>query len=244
MKAVFTLALFGFSALAICQEEGSYVRPSSASRQYNEYRKQLTEPLRHVAKIKALVARLKRNENDDLMLPDKVYNSLSVDEKFTFCMLHGEYFSQNCDAMPPIQDEDKKIFPFPPAAFGDEATWSQRQLDFMAKNRAKVVSLLRETIRARQRVGVNFKAAIDYLNAWELIPDLIAEYRRDRKDHDILTLLMLQMRKAEYEPFFYCEAYLALYGDDSGYQAFMPHTVPTEQEILRLARGFYESKKR
>ena len=53
-------------------------------------------------------------------------------------MIHGESFSQNCDAMPPIQDEHKKIFSYLPDAF-DEFAWSDRQSVFFKDNKDSIM---------------------------------------------------------------------------------------------------------
>lgn len=153
--------------------------PSAASLKYSEFRKQSTDPLYSVSKIKALIKKIKRNQDDNMILPDKTYNSLTFKEKLSFALLHGEDFSQNCSDVPQLTDEHKKLFAYYPGPFGDEAVWSDRQRAFLDNNRTKVIAMLRDTIKARKRIGVNLKQAIVYLKATSLIPDAIAVYNRD-----------------------------------------------------------------
>ncbi len=47
----------------------------------------------------------------------------------------------------------------------------------------------------------------------EMIPFPISTYNTDRKDHDILTLLMLLMQQNKYPVFVASASYAKLYGD-------------------------------
>ncbi len=78
---------------------------------------------------------------------------LSFREKFTYHMIHAESYSQNCDAMPPIQNEQKKIFAYLPDAF-DEYDWSDRQTAFLQKNRDSIIALITESMTRSKRIGV------------------------------------------------------------------------------------------
>ncbi|HVT12270.1 MAG TPA: hypothetical protein VHE55_08380 [Fimbriimonadaceae bacterium] len=242
MKKLLWLIALSAAVSAVAQDR--WPKPSSASRKYHEYRIEMTEPTFGLAKVKAIIAKIKPDSEENQRLTNKRFNSLSFEEKFTFTMIHAEDFAQNCDVMPPIMDEQKKIFAFTPDGLGEEQTWSDRQRDFLTKNRAKVIALLRSTIRTRHRVGANLKQAIELLDANELIPDVIAVYRRDRKDHDILTMLMLLMKDAKYKPFLASGLYAKLYADEgTSYKAFVAADAAHERPILDLATAFSKSKK-
>jgi len=229
------LVAVGLVATALAQEDP---KPSPQSDAYNKYRHELTQPLYGTAKVKALIAKIRTDSEDNRTLPEAAYRKLTMKEKFAFVMLHGENFSQNCDMMPRILDEHKKIFPYFPSPFGDEAVWSERQRSFLTGNRRQVISMIRETVQARKRVGVNLKAAIAAVNGKELVPDVIKVYRRDRKDHDLLTLLMVLMGEARYRPFTGSALYKTLYGEEASYQANVPYDVKTETQILNWATAF------
>src|SRR5262249_48944053 len=162
-------------------------------------------------KVKALIKSIKTDSEENRRLPDKKYNALSFNEKFTYVMLHGEDFSQNCDMMPGFIDEEKKIFSYFPGAFDDTAMWSERQAAFVKNNLTRVIGLIRQTIETRHRVGVNLKQAIIVMNAWELIPDVLAVYKRDHKDHDILTLCNRLMVENKFPTFLKSATYKKLY---------------------------------
>ena len=180
---------------------------SLASRHYREYRETISEPVFGLAKVKVQIKKIKKDKDDNFRMAEQAYNALSLEEKFTFTMIHGEDSSQNCDAMMGVVDEEKKIFGYIPDAFSNEITWSDRQREFLTNNRSKVVSLLRSTMKTRQRVGVNLKSAIMEIKGYELIPDLISVYSIKQKDHDILSVLMLLMKEGKYPEFLKSASY-------------------------------------
>jgi hypothetical protein len=106
-----------------------------------------------------------------------------------------------------------------------------------------VIKLLRETMKSHKHVGANLKEAIIHIDAVELIPELIAAYRADARDNDILTVLLLLMKEAEYEPVMFTPVYMELYGDDSNYFASSPATPATCKEILDMAAKFARRRK-
>jgi hypothetical protein len=231
------------SGIAFAQDEGPMPKPSAASRRYHDYRLVATEPSYGLAKVKAMIRKIKEDPDMNRRLSDKTFSSLSFDEKFTYSMMHAEDFSQNCEMMMPIEEEHTKIFAFIPGAFGGEQSWSEKQLTFLKKNRSKVIGLLRSTIRSHKRVGLNLKAAIWQLNATELIPDLATAFNRDTRDNDILTLMMLMMNEAKYKPFLDSTSYKKLYADEStSYKAYLTSNSANKQLILARAGAFYHSK--
>ncbi len=227
-------------SFAFAQE--NWPKPSAASLAYGKFRTTLTEPLYGLTKVKSLIKKIKEDSDGNRKLSESVYNGLSVNEKFTYVMLHGEDYSQNCDVMPPIVDEHKKIFPYFPSPFGDESIWSDRQRNFLHANRSKVVSLLRETIRVRGTAGANVKEVIAEINGNELIPDLISIYNKTKKDNDILTLFMIQMDAFNYKPFTTTSLYKSLYGEEADYQAFVPASTSNINTILKFAKEFYNNR--
>lgn len=243
MQKLITITILAAIGGACIAQSTIAPQPSASSQKYRAYREASTEPPFGLSRVRALVRKIKADSEDNQIMSAKDYNSLSLDEKFTYAMIHGEDFSQNCDASPPIVDEDKKIFANFPGAFGDEATWSERQRQFLHNHRTKVIELLRSTIKARHRVGVNLKQAIQELDAVELIPDLISLYSSDPRDRDILTLLMLFMKDDLYMPFLESSIYKSLYGDESNYWASIALTPTHQRTILDLASKYSKSRK-
>ncbi|MDQ0109649.1 hypothetical protein SAMN05660909_04601 [Chitinophaga terrae (ex Kim and Jung 2007)] len=223
--------------------QDEYPKPSKESLDYNVYRTKVSVPPYGLAKVKAMIAKLTPNDEEIEKLPDNLYNSLSLREKFTYNMIHGEIYSQNCDPMPPVEDEHKKIFAQLPGAF-DEYSWSDKQTQFFDNNRDSVIALIKESVTRSKRVGVNYKEAIVSMNAVEIIPFLEEVYLRDKKDHDILTVFLLLMKANKYQPFLASSSFKKLYGDDANYGTHIVYNSANEQLILQRVNDFYKNYKR
>jgi len=216
----------------------AYKEASPESQAYNEYRLYTATPPYGLQKIYGLIKKIKADEDGNEALAAKTYNSLSFREKFTYNMIHPEAYSQNCDAMPPIQDEQKKIFAQLPDAFG-EIDWSDRQRKFFIDNRDSVMNVMKQSISRTRRVGLNYKLVIADINAKEMIPFLVTTYNLEKKDHDILTVLMLIMKDNNYQPFLSSASYKKLYGEDGSYEAYLNFNKANEELIIKRATDFY-----
>jgi len=226
------------------QDDDSNKPSSEESEEYHSYRLEITEPPYGLDKVSALIAKIKRTEGDNgddgtEALDQKTYLSLSLREKFTYNMIHPESYSQNCDAMPAVQDEQKKIFGQLPDAFG-EYSWSEHQSKFFLANKDSVMAWMRSIISKDNRVGLNFKQVMVDINAKEMIPFLINMYNAEKKDHDILTVLMLLMKDNEYDEFLVSLSYKKLYADkESSYKAYLNFNTANEELIIKRATNFY-----
>lgn len=218
------------------------VEPSKESLDYNAYRYKATVPPYGLAKVKAMISKLAVDVDETEKLPDKLYNSLNFREKFTYNVLHGEVFSQNCDPMPLVQDEHKKIFAQLPS-FLDEHSWADRQIQFFNRNKDSVIALIKESVNRSKHVGINYKGVIVTLNAVEMIPFLQEVYLRDKKDHDILTVFLLLMKENKYQPFLTSSSFKKLYGDESDYSTFIAYNSANEKLILERVNDFYKNYK-
>jgi hypothetical protein len=219
-------------------------QPSRTSIRYHEYRGAKSIPPYSLAKVRGIVRHIKADNEGSAPLNNKTWNSLSTNEKFTYVMIHAEDSDQNCDASPGILNEERKIFAYVPSAWDDVATWSKRETAFLKENRTVVIGLMRDTIRRQQRVGANFKDAIEELGAWELIPDMAAVYRADRRDHDILTVMMILMKNAKYQPFTSTHMCQRLFGDKALFGESIPASPVNQKFILDHAEAFYRSRHR
>jgi hypothetical protein len=238
MKSLLYLLLFLSPAFIFAQDnEWKEASPESAA--YHKYRLKNTVPPYGLEKVKALMAKMQPAGNEQRPLAPKEYMSLSAREKFTYHMIHAETYSQNCDVMPPIQDEHKKIFGHLPDAF-DEAGWSERQLDFLVSNKDSVFALIKESVNRTNRVGLNYKWAIVEANGLELIPFLVQVYKKDHKDLDILTVLLLLMKENKYEPFMSSSSNSKLYTSNN-YQSYLQYSTANEELILKRAMDFFNS---
>lgn len=218
--------------------------PDKESRAYHEYRQKLSVPPYSLKKIKSLIANIKSEEEftRTTKLRAKVYDNLSLREKFTYNMIHGESYYQICSMPRPIYDEHKKIFGRFALVY-NEMAWSERQRNFFKSNRDSVIKLMADCISQSNEAGINFKRAIEDLNATEMIPLLITTYNVTQKDHDILTVLLLLMQHNNDAPFMASEPYKILYGPDSRYISHLPLNKVNEDLIIQLATAFYNGLK-
>jgi hypothetical protein len=240
--AILFVALFiSFSLFA--QDDTTWKEASKESQAYHKYRQHLSYPPYSLKKIDSVIKKqVLADQDDNLVLREQTYLSLSLREKFTYQMIHAESYSQNCDAMPPIQDEQKKIFAYLPDAFS-EFSWSDRQIKFLTDNKDSVVALIKECVSKNNRIGINFKQAILEMNAREMIPFLIKTYKAGKKDFDILTLLLLLLKENKYEPFMTTASYKKLYGENSNYQDYLIFNKANEDLIIKRATDFYNGLK-
>jgi hypothetical protein len=239
-KSLFTLATLIFCMAAFSQADDEPKGPSDASWAYEQYRSKITRPPYALEKVLGLIKSAPSSGDDGgTALSSKVYGSLTLREKFTYNMVHGESYSQNCDAGMARVDEEKKIWAELPGPFGDEH-WSGRQMDFFNEHRDSVITLMAESIERSHRVGLNYKKVIDEINATELIPLLIDTYNADKRDHDILTVLMLLMLAGKYPAFIKSSSYTKLYASkDSRWEAFLNLNSANEALIIQRATDFY-----
>lgn len=243
------LLTFVFSSPSLLAQEDNeeWVAASPESLAYHASRLKSSVPPYGLAKVKGLIAGIKSVPGDSdfyfSVLSPKPYQALSLREKFTYHMIHAEESSQNCDISMPILDEQLKVFSQVPDLF-DEQSWSQRQYDFFMSNRDSVLALIAESVGRSKRVGLNYKIVIEYVNGWELIPLLIQTYTIESKDHDILTVLMLLMKKNDFQPFMTSSSYTKLYGPDNWHHSFIQANQANKNLIISRAEAFYHARKK
>jgi hypothetical protein len=245
MKKTYAL-LFAILVCSCCRAQDDQKEAGPESQAYHEYRHYKTTPPYGLEKVRQLIKyKTVRREDPDEdagkdSLPEKLYRSLSLREKFTYNMIYGEYFSQNCDIDEATRDEEKKIFANLPQLFS-EKSWSERQENFFKDNKDSVIALMTESIGRTKRVGLNYKYTIVDINATSMIPFLISTYNLQKKDHDILTVLILLMKDNNYPAFMGSVSYSKLYaGKDTYYNRAIVFNVANEALIIQRATDFYD----
>ena len=240
MKTQLILFLLLFPFLTFSQDnEGEWKEASPESQAYHESRLRNTTPPYGLSKIKAMLDKVPY-EDEGKALSAKDYSALSLREKFTYHMIHAESYSQNCDVMPPIQEEHKKIAGQLPDAFSEES-WSSRQINFLKENKDSVLTLIKESVIRSKKIGLNYKHAIVEVNGVAVIPFLIDVFNRDHKDLDILTVLMLLMKNNKYAPFTKSVSFTKLYGPEASYQNYLQFNKANEELIIKRASDFYNT---
>lgn len=231
------------------QDASVTVDSSSADEGYEPSEpEEITFPPYGLDTVKALIAKIIYKEDPDCgecgtkALDDKTYASLSLKEKFTYHMIHPESYSQNCDILPAHPKEAERIYGTLTDVYG-EYEWNERQLNFFKNNRTDVAELMKLLIEKEHRIGNNFKEAIVEMNATELIPYLINFYNKEKKDHYILTVLLLLMKNNSYPEFVNSTGYIKLYGDrateDYNNAPYLVYNKANEDLIIQRATKFY-----
>lgn len=236
--SLFVIALAG---LCVAQDDNPHV--SAASVRYHQYRLEITKPSYGLRKVEALIKAIKPADDDSEPLENKKYDSLPFDEKFTFTMIHGEAMDQNCDPMPGIVGEEHLIFGQLPGNFDYTMAWSERQEAFLKNNRSKVVALIRATMKNHAHVGLNLKHAIVEIDAYEMIPDIIRAFEKNKKDLDLLTVLFLLMKDGKYQPFLESQTYKKCYGPNADYKSSVVGNEANQKLTIDRAEAFYKSRK-
>jgi hypothetical protein len=243
MKYIFLLASLFAAPFAFCQEE-EYKEPSKESSEYHSHRNDVSVPHYPSTKVKEAIKKyVKADGDDNQVMKEAAYKALSVKEKFIYAMIHPEAYNQICDAMPPIQDEHKKVFGQLPDGYADYGL-SERQEKFLKDNKEAVIGFLKECIVKKNRVGINYKHVMVNINAVSMIPFLMEVYNKQKKDHDILTVLMLLMKNNKYDEFVKSTGYKKLYGEESNYLSNLALTKANTDLILKRASDFFNGYKK
>lgn len=244
MRYLILLSVLFTVYAAKAQDEQPWKEPSKESQAYHDYRNQLSVPIYSSVNVKNAIKKYVKPDGDDnRVMKESIYNKFTPKEKFVYAMIHPEAYSQICDANPPIEDEHKKIFGYLPDAFADYAL-SERQEKFLNDNRELVSGYFKECISKNNRIGVNYKQAIININAVSLIPFLIETYNKQKKDHDILTMLLLLMKNNNYEEFLKSSGYKKLYGEESNYLSHLELNKANVDLIISRATNFYNGYKK
>lgn len=242
---IISLACFGnvFGQTDQTDENNLFMDPAAI-----EMRSKMTIPPYGLDKVKALIAKIIPEEDKEMTdagtnaISAVDFKKLSLREKFTYTMIHAELYAQNC-AIPEYQTEiDKKIFGTLLDGF-NESSWSQRQTDFLQENRDSIMKLIQESVARSKRMGVNYKHAIVELNGWQMIPFIIDYAKRTPKDKDALTLLLLLMKRGEYNEFVKSTSFKKLYGEQSNYYSYLNYNKENETLIFSRALNYYNEKK-
>ena len=239
------LLLSILTACAAFAQNEEYKDPSKESEAYHNYRMYESTPPYGLSKVKKLISQIKERETEsgdfEVALDNKTFKALSLREKFTYTMIHAESFSQVCDAYPPAQEEQTKIFGYLPD-FLEEQNWSERQIKFLKDNRDSVMALIKESSTRSKRMGVNYKRAILEINGVEMIRFLVKFYNEKKKDGDVLTLMLILMKENNYEPFLSSTTYKKLYGEEYNFTAFIVYNKANEELIIKRATEFYNAR--
>jgi len=229
---VSALAMAGFGAPVLATSDEISRDPSWPVAEYNAVRKLIKQKGRP------------GSDPDVILLPDKVFKSLSFEQKFIYVMINGEDFEQNCDPDPTNSSPgaNKKIFGVLPVfEVTDMMDWSDRETGFLKENRSRVIGKLRLMI-SHNDMQEPVESAIDCLEARELIPDLVGYIGRNRKNMSCVTVLLRLMKDGHYQPFLKSAAYRKLYGPNSDSSSFLVANQENVKLTVDRAMAYYQSR--
>lgn len=242
--------LFHLVGTVLGQEDPnvSWGEPRPQDLSYYNLREKVLEPPYGLVKVKKLIKKRESSLPDGVLndydggISEKDFNSLTLEEKFTYTMLYPEIYSQACAEFMYIHNPQNRIFGNLPLTISSDY-WSKRQLNFFNTNKSEMMRLIRDCVM-KMGFGGNFKNAIVEMNGWELIPFIIDYYAKNPKDKDCLTVLMTLMKKGKYSAFESSKVFVKLYGNDSGYFDSIHASSPNESFILESAKQYFDSKKK
>ncbi len=107
----------------------------------------MTIPPFGLEKVEAAIEKLRSvddssGEGFTIALSENIYTSYSLNEKFTYNMIHAEDYSQMCDMLPERTNETGRIYGQLSDFFG-EYKWSDRQRTFFSAHRDSVEQLMK-----------------------------------------------------------------------------------------------------
>jgi len=117
-------------------------------------------------------------------------------DKFCYCMIYPENYSQSCSFINIIPGQEKYIMAnLPSYASGiqeGEGTfqWSPRQLNFLLANREKVIDWIMTDSKNENRIGQNYKSVLSFLKAYEYSNEIINIAKKDNLDNDYWSLIL------------------------------------------------------
>ena len=134
-----------FFVLAFFTTLGQQEMPSKEDQACFFSRLQISEPPYGLNKIRT---HLTTHYGSGNKLATKFYQSLPLRQKFTYHMIHGESFMQNCSIEMPFKNEQHMLFAQLPRSVFGEYRWSEAQYQFFKKNYDSVIFLIKETMAA------------------------------------------------------------------------------------------------
>jgi len=172
-------------------------------------------------------------------LDAKVYDALTLREKFTYNVIHPESWAQNCNILPMQTDKAARIYGTLPEIY-NEYDWSDHQMAFFRDNRDSVQAWIKEIIQRDGHIGENLRELIVETNATGLIPALAETAKKETKDHYDLTTLLLLMEKNKYPEYVNSSSCKKL-ADHSSYEhpPYLVYNKANEDLIVQRATNFY-----
>ncbi|MFT3823469.1 MAG: hypothetical protein QM731_06090 [Chitinophagaceae bacterium] len=177
-------------------------------------------------------------------LSDSFFKQLTPKEHFIYAHQYPESYMQNCSFSGFDAEEDKKIFAHLPFMI-EGVRMSKRQATALEKNRDSSLVYLKQCITSAGNIPLAYKMTINNLDAYELIPLIVAtEKANPGKDTYLYSLVMEMMEKDKFDTFIKSDLYKELYGERKSYRTSIASTAEKRQAIISMATAWFEQKQK
>jgi hypothetical protein len=187
----------------VFQQEGEGSQTDVAGETIEDFNEHYSQTLKYIEqKSKNSIPSFCPNSLKTLSIheiePSKIkWDAFTEIEKFCYCMLYPENYSQSCSFNSIFPGQENIItstfpnFSSGSTDFGDGSyQWSPRQISFLISNREKVLNWVMSESKKDNRIGQNYKSTLYLLNSHESIPQIIETAKKDIKDNDYWSLLL------------------------------------------------------
>lgn len=222
--------------------------PQKEDLKYYNNREKLSYPpfgLRKIRKlIKAEMRKIPRDypvDDFNVGITDSKFEKLSLEEKFAYCLIHPEIYSQNCAESIYFFEPQNKIFGELTSSYPLQG-WSDRQITFFETYKKDNLVLFEKTLNNTGHFGMNLKVFLLEIDAWEEIPFLIDYYSSHPNDNDVLTILLGLMKNNDYANLLNSGFYKKLFDNDDYLERWIFASQANKDMILALANDYYQSK--
>lgn len=187
----------------------------------------------------------KRNYFHPYIMPDKDFDTLTIEEKLIYAMAYPEAYAQICSSYPSHDRSPGSKYQWVPTSFfqGEGVVTSQRQIEALQQHRDSVVQMLDSAISQERFDRVRMLTLVVYLTAIECIPTVVALIKEKEGNSDYaITCLMLLMREKNYTAFVSTDIYRKTYERENLYERSVYLKTEEIKLIKQLAMRFYREE--
>ncbi|MNL10743.1 hypothetical protein D3C87_1315510 [compost metagenome] len=170
-------------------------------------------------------------------LSAKTFNSLNNRDRFNYCMMTQEFYMQNCGSLGRFKSTG--IYG---AFYRSDLPleyWSDRQLQFLHKNRKEIIGYVDQMWSDLKFIGNNTKDLLVELIMWEEIPNILQQIELSPQDNSLYSVLVQIMMRAKFTTFEASKIYEQLYGPESYIASQIAGTEENRTAIVDMAKKCY-----
>jgi hypothetical protein len=178
------------------------------------------------------------------VVTDEIFDALTLYEKFLYCVIYPEEFSQNCNPNFHVYQKqfNKRLYGW--ISGPNEYQLSSRQIDFLKQNKRIIIEYIKNDVDYFKSMPVSYKNILVEIDATDLIPWMINVFENYtmRKDGQLLTVFFQLMRNNEYAPFTSSKSFYKLYGFNDDRIDYIEFNNANINLTVERAMGLYVMK--